>query len=222
MPDAALSCRIDCCHKVATSLSSSMTTFRLRRPLLLLSCTRLGLGSLGGEDVPGAAPVVDEALDIAHIVLGLAHVEEAGAAGALGPAPDDVDTTYAGAVDLEPHLDADLYQVVAQQDGRVDAGAPDGKAYSGKCVAALARDLQDVAGADAVPARLVEEGAAGSRAIETSDLLCVEGEHGLRVGDLRGGNTRIHSKGSADGLLWVLGSDCVCMESGLLAWISRE
>jgi len=64
-------------------------------------------------------------VDVTHVVLGMAHVGKAGTAGTLGPAPDDLNAQNLGAVDLVPHLDADLGQVVAQQDRGVDAPPAD-------------------------------------------------------------------------------------------------
>lgn len=113
--------------------------------------------TLGAEDVPGPPPGGDEVIDVAHVVLGLAHVGEAGTAGAAGTTPDDLDADDVGAVDLVPHLDADLGEVVAQEDGRVDAGAADAQADAGEGLAALRRHLQHVARLGAVRVRLAEQ-----------------------------------------------------------------
>ena len=94
----------------------------LARTTSIRSGAALAALALGTKDVTGATPGLDEVIDITHIVLGLAHVSEAGATGALGAAPDDLDAEHVGAVDLVPHLHAGPAQVVAQQDGRVDAG----------------------------------------------------------------------------------------------------
>lgn len=97
----------------------------LARTTSIRSGAALAALALGTKDVTGATPGLDEVIDITHIVFGLAHVSEAGATGALGPAPDDLDTQHGGAVDFKPHLDAELGQVVAQQDRGVDPGPPD-------------------------------------------------------------------------------------------------
>lgn len=97
-------------------------------------------------------------IDIAHVVLRLAHVGESRAAGALRPSPDDFDTGDVGREDLEPELDGDFAQVVAQQDRGVDACSSDRQAYAREGLPASAARgyLQHVAGLRGVGVRLGE------------------------------------------------------------------
>lgn len=164
--------------------------------------TRQALGlalALGAEDVPRAAPGGDEVVDVAHVVLGLAHVGEPGAAGALGAAPDDLDAEDVGAVDLVPHLDAELGEGVAQQDGAVDAGAPDGQAHAGEGLAAPRRHLQHVARLRRVPVRAREERRAQALGVQAPHLLRVVGGQRRRGHGPGGGHARVDGEGGADG-----------------------
>lgn len=193
-------------------------------PILRLPLTTLGTGgspltrltrfsrlalALGAEDVPGAPPGGDEVVDVAHVVLGLAHVGEPGAAGALGAAPDDLDAEDVGAVDLVPHLDAELGHVVAQQDGAVDAGAADGQADAGEGLAAPRGDLQHVARLGGVAARPREEGGAQALGVQAADLLGVVGGQRRRGLGSGGGHARVDGEGGADWDLWIPGFEGV-------------
>lgn len=111
-------------------------------------------------------------------MLGLAHVGEAGAAGALGPAVDDLDAEDVAAVDLEPHLDADLGELAAQQDGRLDAPPPDADAHAREGLGrAPRRHHQHVAHLGAVRVLLGEEPRPRPRRVHLADLLGVVGAH---------------------------------------------
>lgn len=88
------------------------------------------------EDTTALLPSKHQLLDAAHVVLGLAHVSKTSAAGTLGSALDNIDTSHVLVVNLKPHLDACLAQVVAQQHGRVNAAPPDLQAHAGEGFAA--------------------------------------------------------------------------------------
>lgn len=148
-------------------------------------------------------------VDVAHVVLGLAHVGEPGAAGALGAAPDDLDAEDVGAVDLVPHLDAELGEVVAQQDGAVDAGAADGQADAGEGLPAPRGDLQHVAGLRRVAARPREEGGAQALGVQAPDLLGVVGGQRRRGHGSGGGHARVDGEGGPDRDLGIPGFDGV-------------
>lgn len=159
-------------------------------PALFLDGRRLDAAA-GAQDVAAAAPGLDEVVDGAAVVLGLAHVGEAGATGAMGTALDDVDGGDGARVDLEPALDAGLGELAAQQDGGFDAGAAHGQTDAGKGVAAGAagRHQQHVAGLGAVGVLAREEAAAGAGGIHAGDLLLVVGADDVDAGRLgrRGG-----------------------------------
>jgi len=137
-------------------------------------------------------------IDIAHVLLLLPEVVQSRAPGAPRLPPDDVDTRDAGAVDLEPHLDADLGQVVPEEHGRVYAGALDRHDNAREGLRAGGADLQHVARADRVLGRLGEEGRPGTRAVQPANLLRVVGLEGGAVGRPRRGDARVHCEGGAD------------------------
>lgn len=145
-------------------------------PLPRPSRIRAGL-RLRAKHVPGPPPRLDQVVHIAHIVLRLAHVREPGAPRALRPPPDDLDAQHAGAVDLEPHLDADLGQVVPQQDRRVDARPPDREAHPRErrlpAPAPRRRHLEHVARLRRVRVLLREQRRPRPRRVEPPDLLRV-------------------------------------------------
>lgn len=130
-------------------------------------------------------------------MLGLAHVHELGASRALGPPLDDLDARHVLVVDLVPHLNADLAEVVSEEDRRVNARTADGQAHARKgFAAATMRHHEHVADAGGV-ARLGEEGGARTGRVHARDLLLGQQRHRvrgrlgherwqLRVGDLEG------------------------------------
>lgn len=142
-------------------------------------------------------------IDVAHIVLGVAEVREAGAAGALGTAPDDLDAQDVGAIDFIPHLDAELREVVAQQYGRVDARAPDRHAYSREGLAAPRCDLQDVARLHGVSVLAREQGRSQPLGVETADLLRVVRFEGCWGCCARRGEAGVDGEGHARDGFWV-------------------
>lgn len=144
-------------------------------------------------------------VDVAHVVLGLAQVGEAGAAGALGAAADDLDADDVGAVDLVPHLDADLGEVVAQQDGGVDAGAPHRHADAREGLAAPRRHLQHVAHLDGVLVRPREQLRAHALRVQPPDLLRVVRLQGRWRRGPRGGHAGVDGELGADGRVRVFG-----------------
>lgn len=154
----------------------------------LCPCLCLGLGPgllcalvAGTQDVTRLAPSGDGGVDVATVVLGLAHVGEAGAAGALGAALDDVNADDVAAVDLEPHLHTDLGQGGSQQDGRVDAGAADRQAHAREGLYGPARrHHQHVADLDALPVGSVKQPRSRAPRVHVLDLLLVKGRQ--RVG----------------------------------------
>ncbi len=166
--------------------------------------------ALGAEDVSRAPPLGDEMVDVAHVVLRVAHVVEPGTAGALGPAPDDLDAQDVGAVDLVPHLDADLGQVVPEQDGGVDAGALDRQAHAGERLAAPRHHLQHVARLRRVPVLLGEEKRAQTLGVQTSDLLRVVGFENFWGEGSGGGHARVDGEGGAGWCCGVLRFEVVC------------
>lgn len=103
-------------------------------------------------------------------MLGLAHVVQPGAFRPLLPPLDNLDALDVGAVDLVPHFDADAGQVVAQQDGRVDAGAADIYTHAGERVAGLLAHEKDVADVGAVRVLLCEEAGPGAGWVEDGEL----------------------------------------------------
>ena len=148
-------------------------------------------------------------LDVAHVVAGLAHEIEAGAARALGPPPDDLDAQHVGAVDLVPHLDADLGEVVPEEDGRVNARALDRQADAGERLAPVRRDLQHVAGLGGVRVLLREEGGARARPVQPPDLLRVVRDQRVRVRGAGRGRRCVDGEGGADRFAGGFGGDNV-------------
>lgn len=154
-------------------------------------------------------PRSDLVINITHIMLRLAHIRKLGPPSPLRPTPHDLNARHVGRVDLVPHLDARLEEVVAQQDGGVDAGAADHEQHAGEGLAFCCGDLQDVAYARCA-GMLGEEGGAGSGAVEAVLLLVVEGEKGGGVGFADGEGGLVDCKGVADWFVGDLGLDCVC------------
>lgn len=116
-------------------------------------------------------PGRDEVGHAAHVMLWLAHVGEAGPPGALGPAPDNVDSDDGRGVDLVPHLDGDTHELAAEEHSRVNAAAADGDADTGEGLARASRHEEDVTDLGGVGLVAVEEAGAGAGRVEGRQLL---------------------------------------------------
>jgi hypothetical protein len=81
-----------------------------------------------------------------------------------------------------PGLDADAHELVAEEDGGVDAPAADGEADACEGLAVLEGDEEDVADLGGVGAGAVEEGGAGAGWVEAGDLLGCQGGDGVGEG----------------------------------------
>jgi hypothetical protein len=121
-------------------------------------------------------------------VSGLAHVVQSCSSRSLLFPLHDFHTFNIGRVDLIPHLDAHAGEVVAQENGCVDALAADVEAYACVLIAVLEADEQDVSDVCAVDIFAAEEAGACARGVEGGDLGCGEGGDGVFAGCAGGGD----------------------------------
>lgn len=121
----------------------------------------------------------DDVVDTANVVSGLAHVVKSCSSCSLLLPLDNFDTFDIGTVDLVPHLDANAGQVVAQEDGCVDALTADVETYSSVLVAVLETNEKDVTDVCAVYVLATEEAGAGAIRVEGGDLGLSDGGDGV-------------------------------------------
>lgn len=101
---------------------------------------------------------------------GLAHVVKSSSSCSLLLPLHDFDTLDVGAVDLVPHLDTHTGQVVAEEDGRVDALATDVQTYTSVLVAILQANKEDITRVCAVDVLAAEEAGTSTSRVEGRDL----------------------------------------------------
>lgn len=118
---------------------------------------------------------------IAHIMLGLAQVRQLGATRPLLGPPNDLDARDVATVNLEGHFGANLGELPAQQDARLDAAPPDANEDAAKRLGGpLGGDDHDVAGAGGLRVVAAKEAGAGARGVHLADLVGVVGGDGVR------------------------------------------
>lgn len=99
-------------------------------------------------------------------------------------------------VQLDPHLDADTRELVAEEEGGVDAAPAELQENPAEGVFVPEADLQDVAGAQAVAGAAEEPGFGGVR-VEAEEVVGVEEPEGFLWGG--GGGGRVHGDDSGGG-----------------------
>lgn len=142
------------------------------------------------ECIPLLLPRKHQLIHTSHIVLRFAHISQPRPSRPLRSSPDDINSRHRRAVDLEPHLHADLHHLSSQQNSRVLAPSSDLDECARKRLAGLGRYHEYISYFGAVGVFPGEESGAGSCRVELVDEFLAEGGHGIGVGVADGGNLR--------------------------------
>lgn len=127
--------------------------------------------------------VLDNILDATNIVLRLPHVVETSAALPLLCSLDNLHALHIRAKHLDPHLDGDAGQFVAQQERGINPPLADVQTDAREWIAALECHTQDVAnlGAPRVPS-IVEQLSPFTRRVENIQLFLSHSSNGIWTG----------------------------------------
>lgn len=162
-----------------------MTNLLVGTTLIVLLLARVGIPALDLRATQHSSlPLVlsNDIIHAAHIMSRLAHVIKSSPSRSLLLSLHNLNALYIGRVNLIPHLHAHASQVVAEQNGGVDALAADVEADTSVLVAVLEANEEDVADVCAVGVFAGEEAGAGAGGVESGDLGGGEGGDGVFAG----------------------------------------
>jgi hypothetical protein len=154
------------------------THHRRRRTLALLLSIRRTQRSL----LPKIQP--NHILHTAAIMLNSAHIRQPRSSRPLGCALHNLDALYQRTVDFVPHLHAHAGKLAAQQNGGVDAAAPDVDTDAREGIAGALAYEEDVADACAFGVVFCEEAGSCAGGVEHSGVGGGYGSEGVGAGFL--------------------------------------